>query len=116
MMDEFKLYLSPLGILALRTNRGRKYEIEFKNCTSATTVYHFLQVALHDHRPNGQAKFFYSTDDEATTWKWIKKLNENAWCDPIALGSIVKGLEAALSMRPLDRQVVEHEWVSLKLG
>ena len=112
-MDEFKLYVSPLGVLSLRTSKGRKYEIEFKDCTSATVVYHFLQVALHDHRPNGQAKYYYSTDDEATVWRWVKKLNENAWTDPLSLGSIVKGIQNSLTVKP--RMAVEHEYVSLKL-
>jgi hypothetical protein len=116
MMDEFKLYLSPLGVLALLTNRGRKYEILFRDCTSADKVFSFLHIALHDHRPNGAAKHFYSRDDDATAFRWIKKLNDNAWCDPIALGSIVKGVQDALSLRPVGRQVVEHEWVSLKLA
>ena len=115
-MDEFKLYVSPLGVLSLRTNLGRKYEIEFKDCTSANKVYHFLQVALHDHRPSGAAKYFYSTDDEVTTWRWIKKLNDSAWIDPITFGSIVKGFQNVLSVRPTNRQVIEHEYVSLKLA
>ena len=112
-MDEFKLFTAPLGILALRTSKGRRYEIEFKNCTSATVVYHFLQVALHDHRPNGEARYYYSTDDEAVVWRWVKRLNENAWIDPLSLGSIVKGIQNSLTVKP--RMAVEHEYVSLKL-
>jgi hypothetical protein len=115
-MDQFELFLAPLGTLVLRTNKGRRYEILFKDCTSADKVYCWLHAILHEHREDGKARYYYSTQDEGVAWRWIKKLNENAWIDTLSLGAIVKGVQNALSMRPLNRQVVEHEWVSLKLA
>jgi hypothetical protein len=127
-MDEFELvfrvnlygsgvHTRPVGNLSLTTSKLRKYELPFPDCTSAETVYSFLHTVLHEHRPAGQrAMHYYSNQDEATVWRWIKALADSPWVDPTSLGSIVRGIQNSLSVRPTDRQVCEHEWVSLRLA
>lgn len=116
-MDQFRLTVALLGILKLTTSKSRTYELKLANCRNSNVVYHWLQVALHEHRQlPDRAKHFYQRDEDGHVWQWLTKLAENGWCEPVNVGAVTQALaECFMMKRPNNRQVNESEWVALVL-
>lgn len=115
-MDQFRLTIAMLGILKLTTSMSRVYELKLADCKSSNVVFHWLNVALNEHRANGAAKHYYQRDEDSAVWKWLSKLGENGWTEPVHLGAVTQALQHCwMQKKPVDRQVIESEWVALAL-
>ncbi len=93
-MDQFRLTIALLGILKLTTSQSRVYELKLSDCKSSNVVFHWLNVVLHEHRqaPH-RAKHYYQRDEDGAVWKWLSKLSESGWAEPVNVGAVAQALQ-----------------------